>query len=56
MSAELVELYVTMGFKMIACGGDVPFLASGSKQASEAMRQIACRRTPGTHRTADKEK
>jgi 4-hydroxy-2-oxoheptanedioate aldolase len=42
MSAELVELYVTMGFKMIACGADVQFLARGSKQASEAMRQITC--------------
>lgn len=56
MSAALVELYVTLGFKLIACGGDVSFLAGGSKQASEAMRQIACRHAPGSHRATDRDK
>ena len=38
IGAEMLKLCVTMGFSMIAAGGDVPFLANTSKQTSTEAR------------------
>jgi 4-hydroxy-2-oxoheptanedioate aldolase len=40
MGAELFKLSLEAGFQMIVAGGDVPFLATGSKQASAEARAI----------------
>jgi hypothetical protein len=37
---ELLELCVSMGYKMIVAGGDVPFLANTSKQAAADARKV----------------
>lgn len=42
-SEEMLSLSVELGFSMIVAGGDVPFLANGSKQASEAARKVMAR-------------
>lgn len=38
--AEMLGVCVELGFNMIVSGGDVPFLANGSKQASEEARAL----------------
>jgi len=38
--AEMLQECISQGYSMIVSGGDVAFLASGSKQASEAARAI----------------
>jgi 2-keto-3-deoxy-L-rhamnonate aldolase RhmA len=40
VGAEMLKLSVEMGFNMIVSGGDVTFLAGGSKQASSDARAI----------------
>ena len=37
---RMLELLVSLGFRMIVCGGDVSFLAEGSKEAAENARAI----------------
>ena len=38
MSPETLSLSVLLGYQMIVAGGDVPFLANGSKQAAATSR------------------
>ena len=40
VGAEMLGLCVSMGFNMIVSGGDVMFLAAGSKQASTDARAM----------------
>jgi 4-hydroxy-2-oxoheptanedioate aldolase len=43
--AEMLGLCVELGFSMVVSGGDVPFLANGSKQASEEARAVLAKTT-----------
>ena len=40
VGAAMLTLCTEMGFHLIVCGGDVPFLANSSKQASTEARQL----------------
>ena len=40
MDPEILKFSLALGYRMMVCGGDVPFLASGSKQAAAAARAI----------------
>lgn len=40
MGDEMLKLCLEMGFNLIVGGGDVPFIANGSQQASKAARAI----------------
>jgi 4-hydroxy-2-oxoheptanedioate aldolase len=48
MGAEMLNLCAEVGFNMIVGGGDVPFLANSSKQASEEARAILANRVVNT--------
>ena len=38
--AEALALFASLGFRMIACGSDVSFLAKGSREASAEARAV----------------
>lgn len=50
--AEMLDLALELGFSMIVAGGDVPFLANGSKQAAEVARRAISRRTDSAPSTS----
>jgi hypothetical protein len=45
MGDGMLKLCLSMGYQMVVAGGDVPFLANGSRQAAAEARQVVANLT-----------